>query len=161
MATKCFCGCDRDVPRFPLFTRSANNLGRDVEERLAWARAVMGDELDAGWEADGEQHLEALQAAIHDRYSLDTSALQRWLVCGRKMESLVRQMGGPPINLWLGKPGAIGAWMRQFGLSSDEAARELNRRANAGEPMPWMDNVWEIRNVLRRTREEDSSGAPQ
>ena len=42
---KCFCGCGDDVPRFPLFIRSANNLGRDGTERLAYTRAILGDEI--------------------------------------------------------------------------------------------------------------------
>lgn len=35
--------------------------------------------------------------------------------------------------------GAItaGRWIRQSGLSEEEATRELVRRAQAGEPMPW------------------------
>jgi hypothetical protein len=105
---KCFCGCGKDVPRLPLFVRSANNLGRDVSERLAYTRAVLGDQIHhpnfAGWEADGVAHIGILGNAIHHHTPVDASELQRWLGAGREMEKFLIQMGGPSILVWLQMP---------------------------------------------------------
>jgi hypothetical protein len=119
---KCFCGCGDDVPRFPLFIRSANNVGRDITERLAYARAILGDQIRhpsfARWESDGAEHIETLSYAIHyhtdDDYrdlrnelpapAVNQSELQRWLKTGRDMERGLIQMGAPSILVWLQMP---------------------------------------------------------
>jgi hypothetical protein len=61
----CFCGCGRRIGRFPLFVRSANNVGQDVAQRLAWARAVIGEKLNPEWAAEGEDYLRAIRDALH------------------------------------------------------------------------------------------------
>lgn len=119
---KCYCGCGDDVPRFPLLIRSANNLGRDVTERLAYARAILGDEIHhrsfAGWDEDGDKHIETLSYAIHyytdDDFrelrdelpapAINQSELQRWLEAGRDMEKDLIQMGAPSILVWQQMP---------------------------------------------------------
>jgi hypothetical protein len=35
----------------------------------------------------------------------------------------------------------MGRWIAESGLSQDAAARELSRRVNAGEPLPWDDRA--------------------
>jgi hypothetical protein len=147
MAT-CFCGCGRKIGRFPLFMRSANNVGQSVSERLGWAKAVIGDRLDLGWVAEGDDHVlkisEALHGNMHPR-DIQESAISHWLAYGREIEALaVRANAAPPIILWLGKPRALeatmGRWVRESGLSTEEAAAELTRRMDAGEPLPWASN---------------------
>jgi hypothetical protein len=141
---KCFCGCGLDVPRLPLGRRSANNLGRDVSERLAWARVVVGKEIDPDWEAGGVTHTGALRRAVHDgdRHVIDEADLQRWLEFGQNMEIVAVQIGLPPINLWLqpdyAAKDAMGRWIRESGFTVDEAALELGRLMGAGEPLPWL-----------------------
>jgi hypothetical protein len=144
---RCFCGCGRKVPRFPLFIRSANNLGQDVAERLSWAQAVMDDKLDAEWAAEGQAHLEALRDATHGithPREVENSALSRWLGYGRQIEVLAIEVGAPGINVWLRKPGAfegaMGRWIQESGLSTEQAAQELSRRLDADEPLPWITN---------------------
>lgn len=149
---KCFCGCGDDVPRFPLFIRSANNLGRDVTERLAYARGILGDQIRhpsfAPWEADGVEHVSALSGAIHYHTDddqrefrdqlpaprVDQAELQRWLKAGREMERSLIAMGAPSILVWLQTPDE----MRQ----SEAFEQRLN----------------EIRVVLARTGDETSTG---
>lgn len=149
---KCFCGCGDDVPRFPLFIRSANNLGRDATERLAYVRAILGDQIQhpsfAPWEADGVEHINTLSYAIHFQTdedlrefrdslpapSINQDELQRWLKTGRQMEHGLIQMGAPSILVWLQMPDEI----RQ----SDAFAQRLD----------------EIRATLAHAGEETSAG---
>jgi hypothetical protein len=147
MAVKCFCGCGRSVGRWPLGVRSVNHAGQDVTERLAWARAVFGDHVDADWADEGDRHIEAIRYAVHgiSRELLDVSEVQRWQAYGREMEVIAVQQGLPPILVWL-DPEAhfaleFGRWARESGLSDDEAIAEITRRGEAGEPMPWDERL--------------------
>lgn len=100
----CFCGCGRKISRFPLGKRSVNKRGQLVAERLAWAKAMMGDELDEDWVALGTYHVTAIQMAMHgeaDPRELDESEVRRWQMYGVEMETLAVQLGGTPINIWL------------------------------------------------------------
>jgi hypothetical protein len=73
---------------------------------------------------------------------IDNSAISRWQAYGREIEArAIQANAAPPIILWLGKPRALeatmGRWVRESGLSTQEAAAELSRRVGAGEPPPW------------------------
>jgi hypothetical protein len=105
---RCFCGCGAVVGRFPLFIRSVNNLGRDVTERLAYTRSILGEQMQnpnfASWGADGDSHIVLLRDAMHDHTPIDQDELQRWMRVGREIEKAFIDMGGPPIRVWLNMP---------------------------------------------------------
>jgi hypothetical protein len=99
--TACFCGCGRAVPRFPLGIRSVNTRGRLVAERLAWARAIIGDDLDSTWLDDGDLILRDLRAAVHreiDPRALNEGSIREWQRVGGRVEAAVVAAGGPPIK---------------------------------------------------------------
>jgi len=121
---ECFCGCGDQIPRLPLGLRSVNDLGKDVTERLAYTRAILGDLVGhptfATWDADGEEHVKTLQNALHyfihddmqelrndpDTFppQIDRPELHRWMSTGRDVERSLIQLGAPPIKEWLRMP---------------------------------------------------------
>ncbi|MFZ0088808.1 MAG: hypothetical protein WAL63_04840 [Solirubrobacteraceae bacterium] len=105
---KCFCGCGTDVGRFPLFIRSANNLGQDVTERLAYTRSILGEQMKhpdfALWDADGDAHINDLRNAIHHHMPISQDDLQRGMATGREGEKGITTLGGPSISSWLELP---------------------------------------------------------
>jgi hypothetical protein len=121
---------------FRSFIRSINNLGRDVTERLAYTRSILGDQMQhtnfASWDADGESHIALLRDAVHHHTPVDQDELQRWMAAGREIEKAFIDMGGPPIRVWLNMPDE----MRE----SDAYAARLNEIravvAKAGQTEP-------------------------
>lgn len=108
MTPSCFCGCGRNIPRFPLGIKAINTRGRQVSERLAYAQGCLQDQVDQSWESEGLAIIETLRALMHrdiDRGQfdsiLDGSAVRRWQAYGREMEPLLIQSGYPPLNTWL------------------------------------------------------------
>jgi hypothetical protein len=115
----CFCGCGRSVSKFPLGRRSINARGRTVSERLAYMQAMRhrqppeGQEVlfsevahgDPEWYEHGPEIIADIRAAMHgetDPRALDPDDSGRWLAYGRNAEAVeVRQLGSPPINVWL------------------------------------------------------------
>jgi len=101
---ECFCGCGREIPRFPLGMRSLNKRGALASERLSWAEAVLGDEPPDDWVEEGEEILGVLRCAMHgelDPRSVNEEWVSRWQAWGQKMETAVVLHGGPAINDWL------------------------------------------------------------
>jgi hypothetical protein len=103
---RCFCGCGRALPRFPLGTRAINGRGRQVIQRLAWERDVLGTDLAeiTDWRRDGEEIAAALRAAMHgdvDPRSLDERVVRDWQRFGRDIEVMAVRAGAQPINAWL------------------------------------------------------------
>lgn len=110
MAAKCFCGCGRKIPKFPLGMRAINQRGQQVAERLAWFTDVTtGHEgAFADWIADGKWIIGDLQSAMHgetDPRSLDESVVRNWQTHGRSIEVSAIAVGAPPINEWLAERG--------------------------------------------------------
>lgn len=100
----CFCGCGEKVGRWPLGIRQVNLRGQQVAERLAWAKAIMGQELDAEWVTEGEHHLRMIRGLVHktvDRRDVSEPEIRRWQEYGRRMEILGVQSGLPSISDWL------------------------------------------------------------
>ena len=106
MAVACFCGCGREIPKFPLGIRSVNKRGALVSERLGWATEVFGDEgreRFAEWFDEGEEYVDLLQMAMHgeiDPRNSDERAIRHWMTYGRNMERVVVGSGGPRIRDW-------------------------------------------------------------
>jgi hypothetical protein len=127
MAKQCFCGCGRAVSRFPLVVSSINTRGRQVEERLAYGRAMAhgADEpMFAEWIDDGDEIVALLTAAVHrevDPRMVDERAVRHWQKYGRGMEYVAVGMGLPSITSWLaaGRPPAIFVDGEPAALASD------------------------------------------
>jgi len=69
----CFCGCGRQISRFPLGIRTVNKRGRMVAERLAWARAYEEDaELFRDeFFADGDRLVTLFRIVLHQDFDDD------------------------------------------------------------------------------------------
>lgn len=141
----CFCGCGRKAPLFPLRIRNWNKAGRDATECLSWGRAILGERLDPDWEAQGERLIAQLGLLIHEKQrgtlEFDRADIYRWFEYARHIEQVAVKYGLPPVIV-----GAetndydalkVGRWMRQSGLTDEQANAEFKRRLDAGEPMPW------------------------
>jgi len=63
----CFCGCGRQVSRFPLGIRTINKRGRMISERLAWGRAYEDDTelFRPDFFHDGDQLVALLRVTVH------------------------------------------------------------------------------------------------
>ena len=105
VARECFCGCGRDIPKFPLGMRAINKRGRLVDERLEWGKALFGTSTEFDeWFGTGEAILGDLQAAMHGELnprSLDEDEVRQWQVYGRNMERVAVENGLPGVNAWL------------------------------------------------------------
>ena len=107
----CFCGCGKEVGRWPPFIRSANNLGHDVTHRLAYTREMVGERIVdpplAHWDQMGDVHLGLLRNAIHYHDPLMESDLEQWLRTGRELEQGLVAMGALPKQVWLTVPDEV------------------------------------------------------
>jgi hypothetical protein len=123
MAKECFCGCGRLIGRFPLGTRAINGRGKQVAERLAWARALELDEQDPtlkDWFEEGDEIEAELRSAMHDEIdprSLAPDKVGHWQRYGRNIERVVVGTGLPSINTWI----AAGSPPTVFKQNADEA----------------------------------------
>ena len=100
----CFCGCGERVGRWPLGIRQVNLRGQHVAERLAWAKAILGENVDAEWVAEGEHHVRMIRGLVHktgDRRDVSEPEIRRWQEYGRQMEILAVQADLPSISAWL------------------------------------------------------------
>src|SRR5690348_6835874 len=100
----CFCGCGERVGRWPLGIRQVNLRGQQVAERLAWAKAIIGEDLDPEWVEEGEHHVLMIRGLVHktgDRREVSEPEIRRWQQHGLEMEFLAVQAGLPSINAWL------------------------------------------------------------
>ena len=115
----CFCGCGRRIGRFPLGTRSVNDRGKIVAERLAWAMAL-GKATGKGepeWFENGLAIIISLQQAMHGEINireLDESYVRNWQMFGLEMEYAVVQDGATPINRWLEEERKAGRTGREI-----------------------------------------------
>lgn len=123
MAKDCFCGCGRNVPRFPLGMRSINSRGRQVVSRIAIMEGLIvretADEGAQAWYELGDEIVEALAEVMHgdaDPRLLDESVVRGWQADGRRAEQSYKQ-----------RVAALGRAVRESGLSDDEAADALAR----------------------------------
>ena len=112
---RCFCGCGRTVPRFPLGLRSINRRGAQVKTRLEETEAKLGADFEplASFYADGRALVGALRDAMHgerDPLSLDEGVVRAWQ---RDARALERQTA------------AVEHAAREAGLSPDETVRRL------------------------------------
>jgi hypothetical protein len=87
--------------------RSMNVRGRQVSKRLAWARAVIGDDLDPEWQDEGEATILSLRGAMHGELDRDLiartePAVRDWQRYGRELEANAVAAGLSSLNDWLG-----------------------------------------------------------
>jgi hypothetical protein len=98
--------------------------------------------------AEGEEIRARLQQITHGELhprDFDVDGMRAWLrfawtMEGRQKTVLQGVAEGQPAQVALNDAmmgGAIRRWMEAEGLSMDYVARELARRVQAGEPMPW------------------------
>lgn len=124
MATVCFCGCGRPIPKFPLGRRSINTRGRQVSERLAYVddeHPHLKDENEeiAAWTKRGYAIKTELEAAMHgdrDPRSLQERPIREWQAEGRRIERFINKMYAE-----------LGRWVRESGLSEAEAIEAIKR----------------------------------
>lgn len=124
MAKECFCGCGRKISKFPLGMRSINTRGRLVSERLEFVDGEhphLKEENDeiAAWCRRGYAFREELIAAMHgetDPRSLEERPIRAWQAEGREIERYIKE-----------RYAKLGRWMRESGLSQQEALEAIQR----------------------------------
>jgi hypothetical protein len=100
--------------------RAINARGRQVKQRIAWAREHFGDHEElADWYAEGDEILAGLAAACHgeiDPRSLDEGPVPEWQAEGRRLVRVQRQA-----------MANLGRFVRDSGLSPEEFAEAYAR----------------------------------
>jgi hypothetical protein len=117
VATECFCGCGRKIPKFPLGIRSINTRGKQVTERLAfvddWPHLKNESPEIGEWVVQGKAIVAELEAAVHgdsDPRVLEEGPIRDWQTQGRNIEGFINQ-----------HLAAFGKWAKDMGYSEEEA----------------------------------------
>jgi hypothetical protein len=115
---RCFCGCGRKVPRFPLGVRSVNRRGRRIAKDVALIEGLLDRGLQSpnaeAFVKDGHSIQAALREAVHDPADP-----------GPRIEAQSRDLLRRARERFI--TARIGKAARRAGLSAEEAADAMAR----------------------------------
>jgi hypothetical protein len=147
---RCFCGCGR---RVSLIRRPMNKSGQRVSDAVRFLRGVQEVGLDPSEQriavlaSAGEVWRDDLADVVHgdrDSREFEVERMRAWLKDAWEVETTLTRgahtESTPEERLDHARnQRELARWMRESGVSHEEAVRQLSNRAIRGEPPPWKD----------------------